>query len=90
MEKNEHNFYQNVSVKFTNTECWGKSHLTLLWGESQSTECVLQCLDLLKQLLTLVREGLDVHCSQGALKTDPIQTGLASQVIKGQPPINMA
>lgn len=40
---------------------------SLFWGESQSTECVLQSLDLLKQLLTLIRESLDVHCSQGTL-----------------------
>lgn len=68
----------------------GKPHLTLLWGESQSTECILQCLDLLKQLLTLVRECLDVHRSQCALKNRSYRMELASQVIKGQLQIKMA
>lgn len=73
-----------MSDTLTNTEFEGKSHLTLFWGESQGIKCVLQSLDLLKQLLPLVRESLDVHCSQGALKNRCHQMELASQVTKGQ------
>lgn len=67
-----------------------QARLTLLWGKSQGTEVILQCLDLLQQLLTLVRESLDIHCSQRALKNRSYQTELASQVIKGQLQIQMA
>lgn len=72
-----------MSLSSSQARSSGANRLTLLWGESQGTEVILQCLDLLQQLLTLVRESLDIHCSQRALKkTDTIKRNWPFKLLK--------
>ena len=60
----------------------GRTPFTLLWGEGQGTERILQLLKLLEQLLTLVWKSLDVHRCQCSLENRSYNVGLSSQVIR--------